>query len=380
MTPRGEPALPVEFYKKISIVFVLLTTVLFGVVLYMTILRATIEITPKKDMLSADLLVDSRANPKHNEEVLAQIFEIILEKSGTFKATATSTEKSAPKQLDVMLYNDGKNFQILIPKTRLLSPDGFIYRIQDRLELAAGRQKTVTVVPDIAGSPAPLSDTKLTVPGLGPQYENIIYAKTLRAVGEDTGKIITVINQADIENGFRELENDLTKDGQAKLKKQVTALDNSLYIWQSVILEKRTNGIEGEQKDSFDVSLRLKLVLVATSKAEMFQKGENLLLSLVPQDKTLLPVGEDRYKYDIVNYSVADGTALVKLSVSGSTVPRLENPLIQSARFAGLSKDEVAQYLKDTGIAEEVKISTIPPWLKKLPTNPERIKVILKEN
>jgi len=40
----------------------------------------------------------------------------------------------------------------------------------------------------------------------------------------------------------------------------------------------------------------------------------------------------------------------------------------------------VSNYLKDTNIAEVVRVRTIPPWLKKLPKNPERIKVILKDS
>ena len=194
---------------------------------------------------------------------------------------------------------------------------------------------------------------------------------------KDSGQAITVIGEADITNSFRELEADLAKDAEEKLKKQVAGIDNPLYIWETVMLEKRTNALADEQKDSFDSSLRLKIVLVATAKAEILAKGENLLMTLAPQDKTLLPIGEDRYKYDVVNYNVTDGAALLKISVSGSTVPRLENPLIQSARFAGLTKDEAIQYLKDANISEEVKIRTMPPWLKKLPTNPERIKIIL---
>lgn len=375
---RTEPALPVEFYKKISIVFIILTTILFGAVVYMTILRATIAIVPQKDVLSADLLVDMRATPKHNEEMKAQILETILEKTATFKATATSTEKMAAKQLNVTLYNDGKTLQALIPKTRLKSPNDHIYRIQSRVELPPGSRKIVVVVPDLPNSPPPEADTKLTVPGLGPTYENIIYAKAEPVELEDSGKMIMVIGQDDLLNSFHELEADLLKEGQEKLIKQTTKEDDVLAIWDTLVLEKRTNGLEGEAKESFETSLRLKVVLVATSKKEMLAKGENLLMSLVPQDKTLLPVGEDRYKYDIVSYNIDEGVALVKLSVSGSTVPRLDNPLVQSARFAGLKKDEVIQYLKDTNIAEEVKIRTIPPWLKKLPNNPERIKVELR--
>ena len=58
VTKRNDVALPVEFYKKIAIAFIILTSVLFAMVLYLTLLRATIEIVPKKDTLSADLLMD----------------------------------------------------------------------------------------------------------------------------------------------------------------------------------------------------------------------------------------------------------------------------------------------------------------------------------
>ncbi len=382
MSPQkpADAAMPVMFYKKIAIAFIILTSVLFGVVLYLTLLRATIEIVPKKDTLSADLLVDLRNSPQHKDEIESEIFEIILEKSGTFKATATSTERATPKEFAIQVLNMTQAEQTLIPKTRFMSPDGFLYRLKDRISIPAGKIVTATVVPD-PNAPLPEVATRLTLPGLPLNKQNVIYGKMLDLADlKDTGKIITSISDTDIMEAFKELQQDLEKEGQTKLQKQISKFDAPLMIWQTVVLEKRTNAMEGEVGNTFDVSLRLKVVLAALDKHGMFAKGDTLLGTLLPQDKVLLPLTDERFKYDIVNYDIAAGSAMVKVSVSGATVPSIENPLIQSARFVGLSKDEVSNYLKDTNIAEIVRVRTIPPWLKKLPKNPERIKVILKEN
>ncbi len=382
MTPqkRAEPALPVEFYKKIAIIFIVLTTALFGAVLYMTVVSATIEIVPKKDTLSADLLVNLNTNPQHQDEVKAQVFELILEKSGTFQATATSTERVAPKEFSIQVLNTTRVEQALIAKTRFQSPDGFLYRLKDRINVPAGKIVTATVVPD-PGAPIPDVGTHLILPGLPLNKQSVIYGKMLpvKDLG-DIGQVITTVSDADLTGAFDGLQTDLVKEGQSKLQKQVSGFDPPLYVWQTTVLEKRTNGVSGEARDSFDASLRVKLVLAVLDKSVMLAKGDALLGTLVPQDKVLLPLTDDRFKYDIVNYDATAGTALLKVSVSGSTVPSMENPLVQSARFVGLSKDEVATYLKDTGVAETVRISTMPPWLTKLPNNPERIRVILKEN
>src|SRR3989344_1571430 len=380
VTKRNDVALPVEFYKKIAIAFIMLTSVLFAMVLYLTLLRATIEIVPKKDTLSADLLMDLRTVPAHKDEVEAEIFEIILEKTGTFQATATSTEKIAPKEFAIQVLNTTQTEQALIPKTRFMSPDGFLYRLKDRVTIPAGKIITAVVVPD-PNAPVPEVGTRLTLPGLPLNKQNVIYGKMLALSGlKDTGKVITTVSDTDIIEAFSELENNLIKEGQTKLQKQISKFDNPLYIWETIVLEKRTNAMEGEVGETFDVSLRIKIVLAALDKNGMFAKGDSLLGTLVPQDKVLLPLTDERFKYDIVNYNIADGEAMVKVSVSGATVPSIENPLIQSARFVGLSKEEVSNYLKDTNIAEVVRVRSIPPWLKKLPKNPERIKVILKEN
>lgn len=377
---KTDVALPVEFYKKVAIAFIILTSVLFAVVLYLTLLRATIEIVPKKDTLSADLLLDLRASPQHKDEVEAEIFEIILEKSGTFKATATSTEKVAPKAFNIQILNTTNSEQTLIQKTRFMSPDGFLYRLTDRLTVGAGKIVTATVLPD-PNAPVPEAGTRLTLPGLPLNKQKVIYGKMLAIANlQDTGKVITTISDTDIIEAFSELEGSLTKEGQTKLQKQISKFDNPLNIFEITVLEKRTNAMEGEISDTFDVSIRLKVVLVALDKNMMFAKGDGLLGTLVPQDKVLLPLTDERFKYDIINYGIAAGTAMVKVSVSGATVPSIENPLVQSARFVGLSKEEVSNYLKDTNIAETVRVRTIPPWLQKLPNNPERIKVILKDN
>ena len=380
VTKRTDVALPVEFYKKIAIAFIVLTSVLFAVVLYLTLLRATIEIVPKKDTLSAALLMDLRISPTHKDEVEAEIFEIILEKTGTFKATATSTEKTAPKEFSIQVLNTTQTEQALIPKTRFMSPDGFLYRLKDRVTIPAGKIITAVVVPD-PNAPVPEVGTRLTLPGLSLNKQNVIYGKMLALADlKDTGRVITTVSDTDIIEAFSELENNLIKEGQTKLQKQISKFDNPLYIWETIMLEKRTNAMEGEVGETFDVSLRIKIVLAALDKNGMFAKGDSLLGTLVPQDKVLLPLTDERFKYDIVNYNIANGEAMVKVSVSGATIPSIENPLVQSARFVGLSKDEVSNYLKDTNIAEIVRVRTIPPWLKKLPKNPERIKVILKEN
>lgn len=377
---RPDLALPVEFYKKIAIAFIILTSVLFGVVLYLTLLRATIEIVPKKDTLSADLLMDLRANPQHKDEVVAEIFEIILEKSGTFQATATSTEKIAPQEFNIQILNTTQTEQTLIPKTRFMSPDGFLYRLKNRVTIPAGKIITAVVSPD-PQAPVPEVDTRFTLPGLPLNKQKVIYGQMLPVTNlPETGKIITAISETDVAEAFKELENNLVKEGQNKLQKQISKFDNPLYIWKMTVLEKRANAMAGELSETFEVSVRLKVVLAALDKNVMLAKGDTLLGALVPQDKVLLPLTDERFKYDIVNYDMAAGSAMVKVSVSGATVPSIENPLIQSARFAGLNKDEVSNYLKDTNIAEIVRVRAIPPWLKKLPKNPERIKVILKDS
>src|SRR3989338_2994289 len=129
--PKKSPVPPLSMiYRKIAISFVVLTVLLVGVIVFFSLAKATVAITPKQELKSAEFLVTVSKNPGNAPGTLQGNYEEkVVEDEGQFEATGV-TEKSGRAQGKVMLTNTTSIAQPLVATTRLLSPEGVLFRMK----------------------------------------------------------------------------------------------------------------------------------------------------------------------------------------------------------------------------------------------------------
>ena len=100
--------------------------------------------------------------------------------NGTQNFTNTNRGEQAEAQATgtVTIYNSWSENQPLMATTRLLTPDGVLFRIKERVDVpAGGKIENVEVYADQPGTSGNIGPTSFTIPGLWQGLQEKIYAE-----------------------------------------------------------------------------------------------------------------------------------------------------------------------------------------------------------
>ena len=142
---------PLDIYKKIALSFIVLTLVLIVVIFYFTLSYAYITIFPKNKEVATNfnfiIVEDSVATNVSDGIFIGKIINQTLEGEKEFP-TSGSTILTGDTAGKVKITNNLSTSQILIINTRLLSPDGILFRLKNRVEVPANGTLETEVYPD----------------------------------------------------------------------------------------------------------------------------------------------------------------------------------------------------------------------------------------
>lgn len=113
--------------------------------------------------------------------------EIPLEKvvSGSYDHEATESEGVAEAEFEFI--NETNVGQTLIPTTRVLSADGVLFRLRDRIQIPANGSIAAIAAADQPGSSGNVGPGRFTIPGLSASQQAVIYAELKSAA---TGGVV----------------------------------------------------------------------------------------------------------------------------------------------------------------------------------------------
>ena len=366
---------PLNIYKKIAVSFIVLTLLLLAVVFYFTLSYAYITIYPKVQDLKTDFNFyiaqdESISNPADGifqGTVVNQTF------SGEKKFSTTGTQP-LPSDIvgQVKLFNKLTKEQILIPTTRLLTPDNVLFRIKNRETIPAGGSILAAVYPDDPSKPLAKAGTKMTVPGLSQNLQNFVYAVAENDL-QESGQVIKVISAEEQDKAANDYAEDLSKqiftdDNQGKVK-----------ILTKEIVSKTFSNKVGDQVDEYSLKLEIKVVGVIFDEAQVKDFAKGILASLLAEDDELLSVN-DQLIYGIEKYDLANKLVQIKSSISGLSVLSSESPILDRDKLIRLSLPEIKSYLKNFDNIEKVEIGFFPAWIKKVPYFQDHIIIRVKTN
>ncbi|MDO8509668.1 MAG: hypothetical protein Q7S24_00825, partial [bacterium] len=120
----------VRFYRTIAFTFLILTVVLLGVVVFITSKKATITIVAKEDIKSVNLNISVGSDNNDSDQIKGQVTAVEFAWSEKYYPTGSKTIEGVAEG-EVVIYNKSSVDQTLVKTTRLLNPDGVLYRLED---------------------------------------------------------------------------------------------------------------------------------------------------------------------------------------------------------------------------------------------------------
>ncbi len=316
--------------------------------------------SPAAGELNFERMTMSMEEPRRTEIEVSGEEEVVSQASGT-----------------ITIYNEHSSAsQVLVENTRFESPDGLIFRIQERVTvpgMEGGEPGTldVAVYADEAGPEYNIEPTRFTIPGFqgSPQFEGF-YAESHSPMTGGEATTRPIVSDADMERARAELEGDTEEELVQRARE--SAPDNFILFDGAYILDE---GVEVTTDSD------------GTSYAELEATLEGFIVDGRELARALFADVSDETDADIEitnwdNLSVAVGGSLgtdleeISFTITGdvqfSWVVDRESLLND---LSGVRRGEMEDVLAAYPSIDRAEASFWPPWVLSFPGDADRIDI-----
>ena len=240
-----------KYYQKIVIIFIVLTVIIVGLIIYFSFSKTIVSVTPKlSDQDTTFRMFISQTEDTNNpESIKGAILEITSEESQTYDYVSELAEVPAKATGTVTIYNNYTKDQPLVSTTRLMSDGDILFRTKETVTVPVGGSVEVEVEADQAGASGDIGPDKFTIVALWPGLQEKIYAESTEAMTGGTQKA-TLVTAANLSQAKNELIADMEILALEELAKLVTDEDKTLISEAATynILEYSSTAEENEQR------------------------------------------------------------------------------------------------------------------------------------
>jgi hypothetical protein len=382
-TKKDELSRPIGLYRKISIFFIILTLALLAAAFYFFFVTLTIEVTPKTERISDKISItvngSSVSQPGQvagNQQISGSVEQIPVKEVKIYPATGAEIlgQEIVGK---VEIINNYSQDKTLVATTRLLSPDGKLYRIKNRVTIPAGGSVSAEIYTDDPSQEMAIGPTEFTIPGLWAGLQDKIFARSSEPFIYNT-RIKKFIQAADIEKAKEDLKESLTKKIADQFSGNYKGFDKVIAELDKNSLISSSSARSGDKTEKFTISLKGMVDVVAFKSADAEKLAKDKLISVISADEKLVELEREKMEYNLISSDFKAVTADLEVSFVGSTMLSDSDNILDKERLVDLQDDQVIKYLNGLDKFSSVKLNFMPPFFRRAPSLVDRIKIIIK--
>lgn len=370
----------INMYRKIAVSFILLTLLLLSLVIYFVFKSVTVILTPSKERISDNLMIDIYDKDSHSEKLNNSLIGVVknikIKEEKKYQSTGAKVlgEEVVGK---VIISNNYSKNQQLVASTRLLSNDK-LFRIKNTVNVPAGRSVEVEVYADKPDVSMAIKHSKFIIPGLWAGLQDKIY-------GESKEKFIykkvvkKFIQQSDIDKGVNDLKKILIDNAKKQFSNSYDNFDEVLFkIDDSSIKVDISNKID-EEIEEFNIIVESMVVVVAFSQDEVKDLVEKKLLAITPDNKKIEKMDDKNIVYDLNSFNIDQGVATISSSFQTSMSLKSVTGIIDKNKIVGLTKEQLESYISSFKEIDNCEIKFSPIFVNKVPMLVDRIYIKIKK-
>ncbi len=365
-------------YRNIAFSFLALTVVVVIGALWVSSVHARVTIKVKKNTANVDAFVDVARSPEQGQ-ISGRVVHDVFEKIQEFSVKEQSVTSTASiVQGTVKITNNYSRPQTLVEKTRLITPDGRLYRIDKTVNLGVKETVLVTAHSDEPGARYILPvGTKLTIQGLWIDLQKWIYAETVTGFsgGQQTVKIVSA---ADVTQSQQSLQDAVFQQAKKSLDAKAGVGNDWSVVYVQKVLDAKSNVSPGQSGDQFLVSVKLDVTAVYYPTKDMEAIIRQRLKDKVPDGRELLDYDPAHVAYKIESVDPQIEKARISVSAQAASCLTAGSPQISKEALYGLTDEEARTKLLATDGVESVEVKIRPSWIHKLPSTKDRLDVVVE--
>jgi hypothetical protein len=373
-TINGAPSSqPVRFYKFVALTFLIITLVLLGAIIFMSAKRADITIVTRSEPVEAQgtVLINSSDS---NAVVPGFVTSTVVSIEKTFNPEGSKTEEGISEGT-VMLINDSDLAQPLVATTRLLTPDGVLFRMKNAVTVPANGSAEVAVYADEKGTASDIGPSTFTIPGLNETKQKVIYAKSEAPMSGGIRKI-GVLSQEDIDKAQQILVEDIRTKGSELLN---TAFAQQVGLYEVSGATFSHDAELGVETSSYVLSGTATVVGVFYDQPKLTEYAQGMLQKQVVDNSEILQSMEGTPSVVLRQFDASVGTAELVVSYSGLVDIDPNAKELQKLMFFGKSEDEVKRYVMSLDHVQGVEMHFRPMWNRSVPHVADHVSITIKQ-
>lgn len=375
--PAQKPVVSVRLYKRIAAVFLGLTLVLLGLMIYLSFSKAVITIVPAKVKSSLDFSLNVEKEPSSREAIAGTLVSVKVQGEIEETATGVYVAEDKPATGEVTIINTTSSGQTLIKTTRLLTSSGVLFRLNSTVSVPAKGNVKTQIYADKAGPGGEIGPSKMTFPGLPLNLQDKIYAELSEAT-KIQSETATSVSKEDVDRAREKLAVELLEKGKTELG--LIAPENFLgKVFGSEEISAEYSKKQGEKAESFKLEMELRVIGIFYDLDAMRQVAKTKLEESMTSESELLNVDYDNAKVDVGRIDTASENANLKIYIDGETILKSTSQIFDKNKLAGMEKEAAINYFKTFSAIQSAQIELSPFWLQQIPEVKENIEIIIQK-
>jgi len=363
--------------KRIIISFLIAVVAIASLVLYYALARATITLVVAPDSMVMETTLELKQYG--DDGVAGTIMETELIQSKNFYASPSGEleEKASGTVTFVSSYSAP---QTLIATTRLVSPQGVLFRLTKTITVPAnGRLENVPVVADQAGEASAIPPSRFTIPGLRAALQEMIYAESIEPMRRLAKPGSTEILPLDLDQARKSLTDILVPQALAKLREQLPEDQRNLnVVYKSETTKAESDVPAGSKNNQFNYTVTVKVTAVFYNPDQLREQAMVKLQSDLSSGRKILNLEPESLAVSIDSVAGDLTSSLLKVKFLAQVIITDPNLVFAKSDLLGRTPAEVQNYFQGIPGVKEVKIELTPFWVKSVPTVDNHINLKLE--
>ncbi len=380
-TPSAKTARPsvhLSVYRKLATTFIGLALLLLGFVLYLSFTRATVTVVRSVLPISTTFSAQVSPDPKDATTVPGAVLETVAE--GTKTVTASGEKKLIEGKAcgAVTLINTQTKAQGLVATTRLLSPEGVLFRLEKTVTVPANGRLETRACADQIGKTGDIDPTRFTIPGLAASLQEKTYAVSTASMTGGAVEV-SVVTQEEVDAAVAAYAKEVAGQASETLKKLLSRPEvGSGVFFKEQVVRRETTAKVGESQPSFDVTLAVHVEAVFYDKDALALVAESALRAAAPADKEVRGITADGLQVELAASDATAKSATLSVTVPGEAVLKETNQAFNAEKLIGMSVEDVQRELGSIDGVKSVSVKITPALLKRLPNLADHIDIIFE--
>ncbi len=363
-------------YRTIAYSFIGVTIVIVIGALWLSSAHARATVKMKREIATVDTSVDLAKNPE-----AGQLRSRIVK--GTFQQIqdypvkeGTSTDGVVTGVVKVI--NTYSKPQTLVATTRLLAADNRLYRIDKTIVVPSKQFVTVTAHADKLGAAYDLAvGTRMTIPGLRGELQKFIYAEVANGFSA-TKTVKKIASENELKDAYGSLQDAVMAQAEKALRAEAGVGTDWKAMFDTTIVEKKSNITVGEKADSFLASMKIEVTGVFYPTKDIEAIVRQKLKEKLSDERELIEFDASRMTTAIDSLDVKNEKA--RLHITAQALSRLteKSPQLAKSNILGRSEADALARLQAVDGVEHVEIRIRPSWIHTIPSSASRVELVVQ--